>query len=37
MSKKKYYKNYRRKKKKIKNPLLKIVLLALCSALDSVC
>ena len=34
MSKKKYYKNYRRKKqKKIKNPLLKIVLLALCSAL----
>ena len=34
MSKKKYYKNYRKKKqKKIKNPLLKILILALCSAL----
>ena len=34
MRKKKYYKNYRKKKqKKSKNPLLKILLLALCSAL----
>ena len=34
MRKKKYYKNYRKKKqKKIKNPLLKILLLAICSAL----